>query len=96
MARALQLPHQILKILRRSAFDRDCVTRSWMNKLKIRGMQRDSVNQLFFGFFAMVFSIADERMAYGGKLCPNLVLQSCDQFYAEKCRVGKRSIHGIA
>jgi hypothetical protein len=74
LSRALQLSDQVLKIVRRRAFNRDCLAGSRMNKLKIRGMQRDSVNQLFLGFLAMVFSIADERMSYGGKLCPNLVL----------------------
>ncbi len=60
-----------------------------MNKLKMRGVQRDSVNQLLVSFFAVIFSIADQRMAHGRKLCANLVLQSRDQFHAYERRVGK-------
>ena len=67
-----------------------------MNKLKIRGMQCDAINQLLFGFLAMIFSIADERMAHGGKLRADLVLQSRNQFNADKRGVGKSAFHGIA
>src|SRR5579864_1427473 len=94
-ASALQLPYQMLKILRRRAIGRDSLARSRMNKLKIRGVQRDSVNQLLFSFFAVIFSVADERMPNGGKLRANLVLQSGDKFHAYKCRVGKGALYCI-
>ena len=66
-----------------------------MNKLKVLSMQCDAIDQLLLGFFAMVFSVADERMPDGGKLCTDLVLQTCYQLNSYKCRGGKCSIYGI-
>ena len=38
--------HQMLKVLWRRAVDSDRLARSRMNKLKMRGVQRDAVNHL--------------------------------------------------
>ncbi len=44
----------------------------------------------------MVFSIADERMAYGRKLRSDLILQACRQLNPDQRSVGKKTFDGIA
>lgn len=65
---------ELLEVLRRSTFDHNSFFRARMNKLKMLGMQCHAINQLLFRFFGMIFSITHQRMAYGGKLCADLVL----------------------
>jgi hypothetical protein len=45
-----------------------------VGKLKMRGMQSNAVDQMLFCFRGLVFSVTDDRVAQGGKLCANLVL----------------------
>ncbi len=44
----------------------------------------------------MVFSISDERMAYGRKLRSDLILQACRQLNPDQRSVGKKAFDGIA
>jgi hypothetical protein len=53
-----------------------------MDKLKMRGMKRNAINERLRRFGRMVFSIADHGMADRRELRPNLILQSCDQLDA--------------
>jgi len=39
-----------------------------MSKLKMHGMQCHAVNQRFFGFLAVIFSVTDQRMPHGVEL----------------------------
>lgn len=71
---AREMLDKVLKICRRRTVDGNLLAGSRMNKIKIRGMQRHAVNQSLVGFLVMIFSIADQRMAHGKKLCANLVL----------------------
>src|SRR5689334_8813996 len=96
MSRALQLSEQMLKVPRRRAIDGDFLVRARMNKRKMRGVQRDAVNQRLVGFLAMVFPVSDQRMPDGGKLRANLVLQSRDQLHAYERRVGEGALCGVA
>src|SRR6478609_568211 len=96
MSRALQLSEQMLKVPRRRTIDGNFLARARMNKRKMRGVQRDAVNQRLIGFLAMVFPVPDQRMPDGGKLRANLVLQSRDQLHAYERRIDESALCGIA
>ena len=91
-----QLSNQILEIGRRFTLDRDALARAGMNKTKIGSMEGDAGNQLLRRFRRVVFSIADERMAHGRKLRPDLILQSGHQLNPDERSLRKKAFDGIA
>jgi hypothetical protein len=50
-----------------------------MNELKMGGMKSYARDAAVVGFGGMVLSVADDRMADGGELHTDLVLQSGDE-----------------
>lgn len=67
-----------------------------MDELKVRRMEGNAINQLLRGFCPLVFSIADDRVAYGRKLGTNLILQSCRQFNANQRGICKHAFNAIS
>lgn len=67
-----------------------------MNELKMPGMKSEAIDSPFRGFFRMVLSVTDDRMANGGKLHPDLILQSRYQFDSDERSTAQRTFHGIA
>ena len=67
-----------------------------MNKLKMRGMKSNASDPLLRRFRPMVFPVADERVAHGGKLRPDLILQSCHQLNPDERGIRKNVFDGIS
>ena len=66
-----------------------------MNKPKVRRMQGNAVDQPLRRFRPVVLSIADERVADGRKLRPDLILQSRHQRHADQRSIRKKAFDGI-
>ena len=66
-----------------------------MNKLKMRCMKSDASDSTLQGFFPAIFSITDNRVADGGKLRPDLVLQSRHQRSPDQRGGAKRPLDRI-
>ena len=66
-----------------------------MNELKMRGMKSDASNSSLRGLGRVVLSVADDGMADGGKLHPDLVLQSRLQRDSDERSGPKRAFDGI-
>jgi hypothetical protein len=67
-----------------------------MNKLNMRGVESNAGNSPFGGLGRMIFSVADDRMADGGELRPDLILQSGYERYPDQRGAGKRPLDGIS
>src|SRR6266853_1907245 len=67
------------KICGRFAVNREVLSRARMDKLKMRGMKSNALNQLLRCFRRMIFSVPDYRMARRRKLHADLILESCHQ-----------------
>ncbi len=67
-----------------------------MNKLEMSGVKSDAINQRFGGFGRVVFSVADDGVADGSKLCPDLILQTCPQLNPDERRIGELAFDGVA
>jgi hypothetical protein len=67
-----------------------------MDKLKIRGMKSNASDELFRRFRAVIFSIANNRVAYRGELRPDLILQSCHQLDPDQRSIRKKAFDGIS
>lgn len=68
--------NEMLKIGRRGAVNRHGLARTRMDKLKARCMQRHASDQPLPRFLRVIFSIPYHRVTDGGKLHPDLILQS--------------------
>lgn len=66
-----------------------------MDELQVRGMKSDPSNSPFRSFRRMVFSVADHRVVDGGKLHPDLVLQSGLQRHLDERSRKQRPFHGV-
>jgi len=93
---AREFSNKMLEIGGRLAINRNGFSRARMNKLKLRSMKSNAVNQLLRRFIAMVFSVANDGVADGRKLRADLVLQSCDQLNPDERSVSKYAFDGIA
>ncbi len=65
-----------------------------MKKLKMRGVQRHAADELLGRFRAVIFPVADERVAYGRKLRPNLVLQPGHEFNPDQRGIRQNTLDG--
>ena len=63
--------------------------------VEMNGMKSDAGNAPLRLFRRVVLSVADDRVADGGKLHPDLVLQSRDQRNADERCSAKPAFHGI-
>ena len=59
-------------------------------------MERDAGDSPLGRFRRVVFPVADDRVADGGKLHADLVLQSRDQFHPNQRSVAQRALHLVA
>src|SRR6266404_4093836 len=84
------------KICGRFAVNRDALSRARMDKLKMRGMKSNSLNQLLRRFRRMIFSVPDYRMARRRKLHADLILESCHQFNPYQRSIRKKAFDGIS
>ncbi len=66
------------------AVDRDALSRSRVNKLKMDGVKSYTSDQLLICFGPVILPVADERMTDSRELCSDLVLQSSDQIDADE------------
>src|SRR6266852_5605315 len=83
------------KICGRFAVNRDVLSRARMDKLKMRGMKSNALNQLLRRFRRVIFSVADYRMARRRKLHADLILESCHQLNPYERSVRKKAVDGI-
>src|SRR6266404_5946639 len=83
------------KICGRFAVNRDALSRSRMDKLKMRGMKRNPLNQLLRRFLRVIFSVPDYRMARRRKLHADLILESCHQLNPHERSIRKKAFDGI-
>lgn len=67
-----------------------------MDKLEMRGVEGNPGNQGLRGFLAVVFSVADHRVADRRELHADLILQPCHQFNSHERSIGKETFDGIA
>lgn len=67
-----------------------------MNKLKARRMKCDTGDEPLRRFRGVVFSVTDNRVADGGELHPNLILQSRYQGNPDERGAPKMAINRIA
>jgi hypothetical protein len=67
-----------------------------MEKLKIRGMKGNTINERLRRFRRVVFSVADNRVAHRRKLGSDLILQSRHQFNPDERSIRKKAFHGIS
>ena len=65
-------------------------------KLEEGGVEGHAVDEALGGFGLLVFPVSNDRMADGGKLHANLILQAGDQFDAQQRRGGEFAFDGIA
>ena len=64
----------MLKIGRQFAVTRAVLPRAGMDKLEMRSMECNAIDELLRGFHPMVFSVADDRVPEGRKLDTDLIL----------------------
>src|ERR1700730_2045519 len=83
------------KICRHFAVNRDALSCARMDKLKMRGMKSNALNQLLRRFRRMIFSVPDYRVARRRKLHSNLILESCHQLNPYERSVRKKAFDGI-
>jgi len=86
----------MLKIGGQLAVNRDALSRPRMDKLKMSCMKSNASNQMFRRFRRVIFSIADNRVAHRRKLCPDLILQSCDQLNPDERSIRNKAFDGIS
>src|ERR1700676_5042954 len=79
----------------RFAVNRDALSRSRMDKLKMRGMKSNALNQLLRRFRRVIFSVPDYRMARRRKLHSDLILESCHQLNPYERSICKEAFDGI-
>src|SRR5258706_11682813 len=83
------------KICGRFAVNRDALSRARMDKLKMRGMKSNPLNQFLRRFRRMIFSVPDYRMARRRKLHADLILESCHQLNPYERSIRKKAFDGI-
>src|SRR6266852_2286661 len=83
------------KICGRFAVNRDVLSRARMDKLKMRGMKSNALNQLLRRFPQMIFSVAEYRMTRRRKLHSDLILESCHQLTPYERSIRKKAFDGI-
>src|SRR6202521_6486696 len=83
------------KICGRFAVNGDALSRARMDKLKMRGMKSNALNQLLRRFRWVIFSVTDYRMARRRKLHANLILESCHQLNPYQRSIRKKAFDGI-
>src|SRR5882762_5650108 len=84
------------KICGRFAVNRDALSRSRMDKLKMRGMKSNALNQFLRRFRRMIFSVPDYWMARRRKLHADLILESCYQLNPYQRSIRKKAFDGIS
>jgi hypothetical protein len=67
-----------------------------MNELNMRCVESDPGDQRLEGFRRVVFPVADDRMADGGELRPDLILQSSHQRDPRHGRGGEKALDGVS
>ena len=67
-----------------------------MDKLKVRGMKGHARDKRLRRFFAVVFPVADNRVAHRGKLRPDLILQAGHQLDLDERSIRKKAFDGIS
>jgi hypothetical protein len=83
------------KICGRFAVNRDALSRARMDKLKMRGMKSNALNQLLRRFRWVIFSVPDYRVARRRKLHADLILESCHQLNPYERSIRKKAFDGI-
>src|SRR6266404_995719 len=83
------------KICGRFAVNRDALSRARMDKLKVRGMKSNALNQLLRRFRRVIFSVPDYRMARRRKLHADLILESRHQLNPYERSIRKKAFDGI-
>src|SRR5258708_18511874 len=83
------------KICGRFAVNRDALSRARMDKLKMRGMKSNALNQFLRRFRRMIFSVPDYWMAGRRKLHADLILESCHQLNPYERSIRKKAFDGI-
>src|SRR3984893_16169604 len=83
------------KICGRFAVNRDVLSRARMDKLKMRGMKSNALNQLLRRFRGVIFSVPDYRMARRRKLHADLILKARHQLNPYQRSIRKKAFHGI-
>src|ERR1700686_3787492 len=86
----------MLKICGRFAVNGDALSRAWMDKLKMRGMKSNALNQLLRRFRRVIFSVTDYWMARRRKLHADLILESCHQLNPYERSIRKKTFDGIS
>jgi len=66
-----------------------------MDKLKMRGMKSNALNQLLRRFRRVIFSVTDYWMARRRKLHADLILESCHQLNPYERSIRKKAFDGI-
>lgn len=67
-----------------------------MGELEMRGMESDARNAALLRFRGMIFAVADEGVADGGKLHADLVLQSGNEGNAHQRSAAEAGFDRIA
>lgn len=67
-----------------------------MNELQVPGMQRHPGNSPLRRFLRMIFPVADHGVTDGGKLHPDLILQSGDERHSQQGRPPKPPYHYVS
>src|SRR6202165_128385 len=83
------------KICGRFAVNGDALSRSRMDKLKMRGMKSNALNQLLRRFRWMIFSVPDYWMARRRKLHADLILETCLRLNPYERSIRKKAFDGI-
>src|ERR1700730_7392647 len=83
------------KICGRFAVNGDPLSRAGMDKLKMRGMKSNALNQLLRRFRRVIFSVPDYRMARRRKLHSDLILESCHQLNPHQRSIREKAFDGI-
>src|SRR5258708_38497905 len=83
------------KICGRFAVNRDALSRARMDKLKMRGMKSNALNQFLRRFRRMIFSVPDYRMTRRRKLHADLILESCHQLNPHQRSIRKKAFDSI-
>jgi len=76
--------------------DRDGAAGARVCELEETGVEGDAVDEAFGGFGLLVFPVSDNRMADGGKLHADLILEAGDQVDAHQRRGWEFAFHGVA
>jgi len=78
------------------AVDREALSGARVKELKMRRVESDAGDQPLGGFLGAVLSVADDRVADGRKLRPDLVLQSRHQRNPDERGAGKKPFDGVS